>query len=210
MRDLRREYARRALDESAMDPDPFAQFSEWFNEALSSQIVDANAMSLATASAGGEPSVRTVLLKELDDRGFVFYTHYNSPKGRDLADNPRASLLFFWPELERQVRITGAVSRVPRAMSEAYFATRPLESQLAAWAAPQSSELQNRAAIERQLDEVRSRFNAQQVPCPPDWGGYHVAAERFEFWQGRPGRLHDRIVYTRQGDGTWKRSRLAP
>ena len=167
-------------------------------------------MSLATASASGEPSVRTVLLKDIDERGFVFFTHYSSPKGRDLAENPRASLLFYWPELERQVRITGAVTRVPRDVSQAYFASRPLDSQWAACAATQSDELADRGTLEQRYDEIKRQYENQPVPCPPDWGGYHVAAEQVEFWQGRPSRLHDRIRYTRQADGTWTRVRLAP
>lgn len=210
MKDLRREYASRSLDEASTDPDPIMQFRVWFSEALNSNIVDANAMSLATASASGEPSVRTVLLKDVDETGFLFFTHYTSPKGHDLAENPRASLLFFWAELERQVRITGHVSRVSRDVSEAYFASRPVESQWAAWAALQSAPLTDRALLERQYEEVKRRFADQLVPCPPDWGGYHVAAEEIEFWQGRPRRLHDRLRYSRQPDGTWQRVRLAP
>jgi pyridoxamine 5'-phosphate oxidase len=173
-------------------------------------VLDANAMSLATASAAGEPSVRTVLLKDLDQRGFVFFTGYDSAKGRDLSENPRASLLFYWAELERQVRITGSVSRLPRHVSEDYFATRPIDSQWAAWAAPQSTEIADRDTLERQFEQVKHRFAHGQVPCPPEWGGYHVEAERMEFWQGRPGRLHDRVLYTRQAQGAWKRTRLAP
>jgi pyridoxamine 5'-phosphate oxidase len=210
MKDLRREYASRSLDEAATDPDPFVQFRTWFSEALTSQVADANAMSLATASMSGEPSVRTVLLKDVDDRGFVFFTHYTSPKGRDLTENPRASLLFYWPELERQVRVTGSASRVPREVSEKYFASRPIDSQWAAWAAPQSTDLADRATLDRRFEEVRRRFGDQPVPCPPDWGGFHVAAEQIEFWQGRPGRLHDRILYTREPNGSWRRRRLAP
>lgn len=210
MKDLRREYASRTLDETATDPDPITQFRNWFSDALSADVVDANAMSLATASAAGEPSARTVLLKDVDDRGFTFFTHYDSPKGRDLSDNPRASLLFYWPTLERQIRITGSVSRVPRAVSEVYFASRPVESQWAAWAATQSTELADRDGLERSYNEIKRRYDAPPVPCPPDWGGYHVAAERIEFWQGRSGRLHDRILYTRQPDGSWTRTRLAP
>ena len=210
MKDLRREYASRSLDDSAADPDPFAQFRAWFDDALKAQVLDANAMSLATASAAGEPSVRTVLLKEIDARGFIFFTHYTSPKGRDLAENPRASLLFFWAALERQVRITGGVTRVPRAASEAYFASRPIDSQWAAWAAPQSEPLTGRAALEHRYADVQRRFEGQPVPCPPDWGGYHLAAERIEFWQGGARRLHDRLLYTRQDDGVWTRTRLAP
>lgn len=210
MKDLRREYASRSLDEGSTDPDPFVQFRAWFDEAVAAGVADANAMSLATASASGEPSVRTVLLKDLDERGFVFFTHYTSPKGRDLAENPRASLLFYWPDLERQVRIAGAVTRVPRAVSDAYFATRPLDSQYAVWAAPQSTPLDDRQALERRFAETKVRFAGQPVPCPPEWGGYHVAAERIEFWQGRPGRLHDRLLYTRDASGGWARTRLAP
>jgi pyridoxamine 5'-phosphate oxidase len=210
VKDIRREYASRALDDGAASADPFAQFRVWFDEALKSHVLDANAMSLATASAAGEPSVRTVLLKDVDARGFVFFTHYTSPKGRDLAENPRASLLFYWAELERQVRIAGNVTRVARETSDAYFASRPLDSQWAAWAAPQSSPLPDRAALEQRFADVKRRFEGQPVPCPPDWGGYHVAAERIEFWQGGAHRLHDRLLYTREGDGSWTRTRLAP
>ena len=208
--ELRREYASRALGEADTHPDPIVQFRVWFDEALKSRVLDANAMSLATATPGGEPSVRIVLLKDLDHAGFVFYTHYDSAKGRDLALNARAALLFYWAELERQVRITGAVTRVPRDVSETYFASRPVESQWAAWAARQSSEVATRDVLEQQFAEIRQRFGARPVPCPPDWGGYRVDAERVEFWQGRPSRLHDRLLYTRQHDGTWTRVRLAP
>jgi pyridoxamine 5'-phosphate oxidase len=210
IRDLRREYASRSLGEADTDPDPLAQFRVWFDEALTSQVLDANAMTLATASSAGEPSARIVLLKDVDAEGFVFYTHYDSAKGHDLARNPRAALLFFWAELERQVRITGGVTRVPRETSAAYFATRPIESQWAAWSARQSAEIASRGDLERQFAEIRQRFANQPVPCPPDWGGFHVAPERIEFWQGRPSRLHDRLLYTKQDDGVWARVRLAP
>lgn len=210
MKDLRREYASRTLDESDADADPIAQFRAWFDEAVQLRIIDVNAMSLATASPSGEPSVRTVLLKEVGPRGFVFFTHYDSAKGRDLELNPRASLLFFWAELERQVRVSGPVTRVPREAAEAYFATRPRESQCAAWAARQSSELPDRATLDQQFAAVRDRFHDQEVPCPPDWGGFHVEAERMEFWQGRPGRLHDRLLYVRRSGREWTRVRLAP
>jgi pyridoxamine 5'-phosphate oxidase len=208
--DLRREYASRALGEADTDPNPIAQFRVWFDEALKSEIIDVNAMSLATCTPNGEPSVRIVLLKGLDDDGLVFFTQYDSSKGRELTLNPRAALLFYWAPLERQVRITGPVARVARETSEAYFATRPVESQWAAWTARQSSEVASRDALEQQYADVKRRYAEQQVPCPPDWGGYRVTPERMEFWQGRPGRLHDRLLYTRQIDGTWTRTRLAP
>ena len=208
--ELRREYASRSLSDYDAVGDAIAQFRAWFAEALAAKVMDPNAMSLATASADGAPAVRTVLLKDIDDDGVVFYTNYDSAKGHDLAENPRAALLFYWPELERQVRITGPVRRVPRAASEAYFATRPIESQLSAWAARQSSEVIDRTTLEQQLDAIRQRFGTGPVPCPPNWGGYHVRAERIEFWLGRPGRLHDRLQYTRQADGSWTRVRLAP
>jgi pyridoxamine 5'-phosphate oxidase len=208
--DLRREYASRALGEADTDPDPITQFRIWFDEALKSEIIDVNAMTLATSTATGEPSARTVLLKGLDDEGFVFFTQYDSPKGRDLAINPRAALLFYWAPLERQVRITGHVNRVSREASEAYFATRPVESQWGAWTARQSSEIVTRDVLEQQYQDVKRQFAEQPVPCPPDWGGYRVVPERIEFWQGRPGRLHDRLLYTRQRDGSWTRVRLAP
>jgi len=210
MKDLRREYASRTLDESAIDSDPIAQFRVWFAEAVTADLLDANAMSLATASRAGEPSVRTVLLKEVDEGGFVFFTHYDSQKGHDLSENPRASLLFFWAALERQVRITGAVSTVTRDVSEAYFASRPIDSQIAAWAATQSTVLGSREELESSYTAIKQRFAGQPVPCPPRWGGFRVTPERIEFWQGRPSRLHDRIVYTRESGGAWTRVRLAP
>lgn len=208
--DLRREYASRSLGEADTDPDPIVQFRIWFDEALKSELMDVNAMSLATSTPSGEPAVRIVLLKDVDEGGFVFFTQYDSAKGRDLALNPRAALLFYWAPLERQVRVTGAVSRVPRDVSEAYFASRPVESQWGAWTARQSSEIATRDLLEQQYADVKRRFSLQPVPCPPDWGGYRVSPERIEFWQGRPGRLHDRLLYTRQHDGTWTRVRLAP
>jgi pyridoxamine 5'-phosphate oxidase len=206
---LRREYASRALDESTIDADPIHQFRTWFDEALKSEVLDANAMAVATVSAEGVPSVRTLLLKDIDPRGLVFFTHYNSPKGNDLLANPRASLLFYWAPLERQVRVTGDVERVPAAESDAYFASRPRESQVAAWAARQSSQLPDRAALERRYEEIATKYQGQDVPRPPDWGGFRVVPHRFEFWQGRPKRLHDRVVYVKEGGG-WRRARLAP
>jgi pyridoxamine 5'-phosphate oxidase len=206
---LRREYASRSLDESAIAPDPIEQFRTWFDEALRSEILDANAMALATVSPDGAPSARTVLLKDIDDRGLVFFTHYNSPKGHDLAAHPHASLLFYWAPLERQVRVTGTVERVAAGESDAYFASRPRDSQIAAWAAAQSSELPNRAALERRYQELTVKYEGADVPRPPDWGGYRVVPNRVEFWQGRAKRLHDRIVYVKSGT-VWERRRLAP
>ena len=210
MKDLRREYGSRTFDERSADPNPIAQFRIWFDEALKADILDPNAMSLATASPSGEPSVRTVLLKDLDEDGFVFFTHYDSRKGDDLSRNPRASLLFFWPAFERQIRITGAVSTVSRRESETYFASRPIESRIAVWAATQSSVLADRQTLDDRYAELTNRFAGEDVPCPPRWGGFRVAPEQIEFWQGRPSRLHDRLLYTRGSDGSWSRVRLAP
>lgn len=209
MKDIRREYTVRTLDEASTSADPLEQFQRWFDEATAADILDVNAMSLATASAAGEPSVRTVLLKDVDAGDFVFFTHYDSAKGRDLAVNPRASLLFFWAALERQIRITGAVRRTTRESSEAYFHSRPLESQHAAWAATQSQPLADRAALEHGFAAAQAMFTGE-VPCPPHWGGFRVTPERMEFWQGRRGRLHDRLLYLRGTDEVWTRTRLAP
>jgi pyridoxamine 5'-phosphate oxidase len=208
--DLRRDYASRSLDENDVDPDPIRQFTIWFDEALKSQLLDVNAMTLATASAGGEPSARTVLLKGADDNGFVFYTNYASVKGRDLAANPRASLLLFWRELERQVRINGSVTKTTRAESDAYFHSRPIESQISAAISDQSSPVAARSELERRDADFAARHTDSAVPLPASWGGYRVKPDAIEFWQGRPSRLHDRLLYTRQADGSWTRSRLAP
>ena len=206
---LRREYASRSLDESTIHADPLQQFRTWFDEAARSEILDVNAMALATVSEAGVPSQRTVLLKDIDERGLVFFTHYTSPKGQDLAANLNAALLFYWAPLERQVRVTGQVERVPAAESDAYFASRPRDSQIAAWAAKQSSELPDRAALETRYDELTKKYEGQDVPRPPDWGGYRVVPSRIEFWQGRPKRLHDRVLYVKNDKG-WTRVRLAP
>ena len=167
-------------------------------------------MSLATASTAGEPSARIVLLKDVDDRGFAFFTHYDSRKGHDLRENPRAALLFFWPELERQIRISGTVTTLPPEESDAYFLSRPIESQYAAWAATQSTVLRDREALEAAYAGVKRRFEAEPIARPPSWGGFIVHPEQLEFWQGRPSRLHDRLLYTKQHDGSWSRVRLAP
>lgn len=208
--DLRREYASRALSEDQANPDPIRQFTVWFDEAATAQLLDVNAMTLATVSASGEPDARTVLLKGFDDDGFVFFTNYDSAKGRDLAAHPRACLLFFWSELERQVRITGSVTKVSRAESEEYFHSRPFESQVGAWASAQSTTVDGRAPLEARYAELSAQYAGQVVPLPPFWGGFRVTPERMEFWQGRPSRLHDRILYQRQSEVGWSRSRLAP
>ena len=208
--DIRREYASRALDEKDAHADPIQQFTIWFDEALKSQLLDVNAMTLATASAKGEPSARTVLLKGADEHGFVFYTNYDSAKGRDLAANPRASLLFFWGELERQVRINGSVTRTTRTESDQYFHSRPVESQIGAASSNQSQPVAGRSQLEQRYAELAAKYKDSIVPLPASWGGYRVTPDAMEFWQGRKSRLHDRLLYTRQADGSWTRSRLAP
>ncbi len=207
--DLRREYASRALTEAGAHDDPIQQFSLWFSEALKSELLDVNAMTLATASSGGRPAARIVLLKGFDETGFVFFTNYDSAKARDLDNNPRAALLVFWAELERQVRVSGRVRKTSAEESEQYFQSRPFESQIGAWASAQSQPIDDRAALESRYAALAAKYAGGPVPHPPFWGGYRVAPESIEFWQGRTSRLHDRLLYTRQ-DGRWVRSRLAP
>lgn len=206
--DIRTDYKHGALDEDHAAADPIDQFSRWWDEALRAEVLEPNAMTLATADADGKPAARTVLLKGFDAQGFVFYTNYESRKGRELAENPRASLLFFWPELERQVRIDGAVARVSAEESDAYFASRPLASRIGAWASPQSQPINSKAWLMARAAEMGLRHGL--TPDRPDhWGGFRVKPIDIEFWQGRPSRLHDRLLY--QQDGTlWQRSRLAP
>ena len=208
--DLRRDYASRALTEADAHDDPIQQFSLWFGEALKSELLDVNAMTLATATPGGEPSARIVLLKGFDDAGFVFFTNYESAKGRVLAENPRASLLMFWGELERQVRITGSVTKTSTTESETYFQSRPFARQVGAWASAQSRTVADRAALESLYAELAATYVGALVPLPPFWGGYRVSPDSIEFWQGRTSRLHDRLLYARQAGGTWTRTRLAP
>ena len=207
--DLRVEYRRAALDERDVDPDPFAQFGRWFDEVVAAQLPEPNAMTLATADGTGRPSARIVLLKAADGRGFTFYTNFGSRKARELPDGSRAALLFFWPELERQVRIEGAIEKVDMATADAYWSSRPRLSRIGAWASPQSEPLPDRASLEARFDEAFARYPDDQVPRPPHWGGYRVVPDAFEFWQGRASRLHDRITYRRDG-ANWRIGRLAP
>ena len=207
--DLRRDYSLQELSESLVSPDPFVQFANWFDEYLNSAPLEPSAFTLATVRDDGSPASRVVLLKGFDSRGFVFFTNYESRKGRHLEGNPASALHFFWPELERQVNVEGRAERTSREESEAYFATRPRASQIGAWASKQSELLSCREDLEAQVEEIRTRFDGQDVPCPPFWGGYRVVPARFEFWQGRPSRLHDRICYDLAGD-RWNISRLSP
>jgi pyridoxamine 5'-phosphate oxidase len=205
---LRLSYTLAGLTESDLDPDPVKQFAVWMQQAITAEIREPNAMTLATATSDGRPSARTVLLKDFDEHGFVFYTNYSSAKGRELLENPNACLLFFWKELERQVRIDGSVTRVSRAESDEYFHTRPLGSQVGAWASHQSSVIPDREWLETQVQHFSSEFG-DNVPLPDHWGGFRVQPHTFEFWQGRPSRLHDRLRY-RGGVDAWVVERLSP
>jgi len=207
---LRQEYTRAGLKESDADPSPIEQFRRWFDDALAADLHEPNAMTVATATPDGRPSARIVLLKGFDEQGFVFYTNYEGRKSSELETNPYAALVFYWGELERQVRIEGRVSRVSEAESDAYFAGRPRGSQLGAWVSEQSRPVEDRGALEERLRELQARYESREVPRPPFWGGYRVEPETIEFWQGRENRLHDRLRYRRSESGGWRRERLQP
>lgn len=207
---LRKDYKQKSLSEADIASDPIAQFDIWWQEALASEIDEANAMTLATAGTDGMPDARIVLLKGFDPAGFVFYTNYESGKGRQLELNPKACLVFFWKELERQVRIYGMVERTSALESDAYFNSRPRGSRIGAWVSPQSSIISNRSWLEKQEDKWQEAFKEGEVPRPAHWGGFRVKPFTVEFWQGRPNRLHDRLKYALEGNGQWKIERLAP
>ena len=208
--DPRYEHAAVGLRRRDLDPDPIKQFSNWFTAAIEAELRDVNAMSLATVGRDGKPSVRVVLLKRFDQNGFVFFTNYESEKGKQLEANPRAALAFYWIELDRQIRVSGTVEKTSRQESVRYFHSRPLGSQIATWASHQSEVVDARRVLDARFAEMSERYATGSVPLPPHWGGYRLWPERFEFWQGRPNRLHDRFRYTRNPDKSWRIDRVAP
>lgn len=207
--DMRQEYDKDVLHRDQLDSNPIIQFEKWFDEVTEQHKEDPHAFTLATADASGKPSSRIVLLKGIEEEQFIFYTNYDSKKGRDMAENPNVSATFFWPALQRQVRIEGTVEKVSPEISDAYFHSRPEGSRLGAWASPQSEELESRDILENSWKELSERFAGGAIPRPENWGGYAIKPQRIEFWQGRPSRLHDRFSYTVE-DGKWRIARLAP
>ncbi len=208
---LRNHYVGELLDEKNVCPDPAIQFSNWFKEAIDAKVTEPNAMTLATANKAGIPSARTVLLKDVEPRGFTFYTNYNSRKGKELEENPHASILFFWPELHRQVRIDGIVSQIDPAISETYFNERPRGNRISAWISPQSQEVEGKSVLEQSYKEFEEKHQDKQIPFPAFWGGYCLKPNSYEFWQGQPNRLHDRISYIYNNEtNSWSIKRLAP
>ena len=207
---LRQDYAQRGLRRSELDADPIRQFNAWLAEAAARELLEPNAMILATVDADGQPWTRTVLLKICDEHGFTFFTNYTGAKGRHLEGDPRAALTFWWGALERQVNVTGTVTKVSREESQIYFHSRPASSQIGAWASVQSEVVQDREQLERQFADARAKYGEADIPLPPYWGGYRVIPRTIEFWQGRKSRLHDRLRYSRSGDGAWEIERLSP
>ena len=210
MDELRREYTYAGLDEGDLDANPFKQFEKWFQQAIDAKLDLPDAMTLATATKNGMPSARMVVLRGFDERGFVFYTDYDSQKGRELAENPNAALVFYWRELDRQIRIAGQVSTISHDESERYFQSRPITSRLAAWASRQGEVIPDRKVLEDRFKQLTEAYQAKEIPLPPYWGGYRLLPDMFEFWQGRPSRLHDRLRCTRQPDVDWQIERLSP
>lgn len=208
--DLRINYTQAGLTEGEAAANPFDQFRRWWEDAVSAQLREPNAMTLATLTPDGHPDARIVLLKGFDEQGFIFYTNYDSAKGQQLQQNPVAALVFWWAELERQIRIRGTIERVSAQVSDDYFHSRPLGSQLGAWASPQSQVIENREVLEERLNRFQNQYEQGNIPRPPHWGGFRVIPKSMEFWQGRPNRLHDRLHYLLLDNGQWKRERLAP
>jgi len=208
--DIRRDYSHKSLSESDVDTNAIKQFEKWWHEAVNSKIDEVNAMTLATASLDALPSARIVLLKEVNEKGFVFFTNYESYKAQQLAENPKACLVFFWKELERQVRITGLIEKISGKQSDEYFRSRPESSRIGAWTSPQSRVIEDRDWLDEKFNELVNKMEGTVIPRPPHWGGYIVKPVVIEFWQGRPSRLHDRIQYTLEENGGWKIERLAP
>jgi pyridoxamine 5'-phosphate oxidase len=207
---IRKEYRLQSLLEKDVDADPIKQFETWWHQVIQSGIDEPNAMTLATSSASGKPSARIVLLKAIKNNGFVFFSNYDSRKGKQINDNPFVSLVFFWKELQRQVRIEGEIKKTGVQESDEYFSKRPVESRIGAWSSPQSEVIKGREILEKNVADYTNKFDSQNIPRPPNWGGYIVSPTLIEFWQGRPGRLHDRIQYTIDEKSTWKIERLAP
>ncbi|MEM8778512.1 MAG: pyridoxamine 5'-phosphate oxidase [Cyanobacteria bacterium P01_G01_bin.49] len=207
---LREEYTRNGLTRNNLDQDPFKQFEKWFGQACKADLPEPNAMSLATVSSQGEPSLRTVLLKYFDEKGLVFFTNYESRKAQQIAENPHVALLFLWLPLERQINIQGTATKIPTTESLSYFTSRPRGSQLGAWCSPQSSIITSRQLLEMKFEEIKNKFQKGEIPLPSFWGGYRITPQRFEFWQGRPNRLHDRFSYLLREDNVWEINRLAP
>ena len=207
--DIRQDYRLHSLNENDIAADPVDQFTRWWDNAINSEIFEVNAMTLATSTKDGKPSARIVLLKGYDEKGFVFFTNYESHKGNELAENPYAALVFFWKEIERQIRIEGTVEKISAAENDTYFFSRPEGSRIGAWASPQSAVVENREFLEANAKHYTAEFK-NSIPRPPHWGGYRVMPLKIEFWQGRSNRLHDRIQYTKTTEGSWKAERLAP